>query len=123
MQTADFVTTIFDGHSNPNKVTVAFTMALSAVKKGHSATVILMGEAVQLAKPDAANDIDIGQPFEPAATLIKNYLELGGQIAICKSCMVHNGISEEEVVPSYQIITSPDVIDLLMASKGSLQLT
>lgn len=31
MQTTDFVATVFDGTSNPNKVTVTFTMALNAL--------------------------------------------------------------------------------------------
>ena len=48
MQTTDFVATVFDGTSNPNKVTVTFTMALNALLKGHTATIILMVDAVQL---------------------------------------------------------------------------
>ncbi|WP_256859515.1 hypothetical protein [Burkholderia cenocepacia] len=48
MQTTDFVATIFDGRSNPNKVTVTFIMALNALLKGHTATIILMVEAVEL---------------------------------------------------------------------------
>ena len=51
MQTTDFVATVFDGTSNPNKVTVTFTMALNALLKGHTATIILMVEAVELADP------------------------------------------------------------------------
>ena len=51
MQTTDFVATIFDGEGNPNKVTVAFAMALNALMKGHSATLILMVDAVKLGTP------------------------------------------------------------------------
>lgn len=51
MQTTDFVATIFDGRSNPNKVTVTFIMALNALLKGHTATIILMVEAVELDNP------------------------------------------------------------------------
>lgn len=123
MQTTDFVATIFDGKSNPNKVTVAFTMAVNALKKGHTATIILMVEAVELGKPQATEGMDIGKPFEPVADLLQVFLELGGQIAICGSCMIHNGMQASDMVPGYQIITAPDVIDLLMAAKGSLQIT
>lgn len=123
MQTTDFVATVFDGHSNPNKVTVTFTMALNAVKKGHTATVILMVEAVELGKPGATAGIDIGQPFEPVAKLLAEYLELGGKMVICKSCLVHNGFTEAEMDPRFEVITAPQVIDLLMNAKGSLQVT
>lgn len=123
MKTSDFVVTLFDGQNNPNKVTVAFTMALNALKKGHSAIIILMVEAVELGKPDATAGIDIGQPFEPVSDLCTAYLQQGGRIAVCGPCMIHNGFSAEEMVKEYEIIKAPDVIDLLMSAKGSLQIT
>lgn len=123
MQGSDFVGTLFDCESNPDKVTVAFTMALNAVLKGHSSTVILMAEAVRLGLPDAAAGMDIGAPFEPVAELMRKFLEGGGRIAVCRSCMVHNGLSEDQIDKRFPIITAPDVIDLLMAAKGSLQIT
>ncbi len=123
MQTAEFVVTLFDGKSNPNKVTVAYTMALNAVKAGHSAILLLMVDAVELGKPGALEGINIGAPFEPAADLLKEYLAAGGRIGVCKACMAHNGFTAEEMVPEYEIVTAPDVVTLLMASNGSLQLT
>jgi len=123
MQTADFVATLFDGKSNPGKVTVAFTMALNALAKGHSAVILLMVEAVELGQPGAANGIDIGAPFEPVAELLKKFLAGGGRIAVCKSCMIHNGFKEEDMAPEYPIVTAPEVVDFLMAAKGSLQIT
>lgn len=122
MQT-DFVSTLFDGHSNNDKVTVAFTMAVNALAKGHSATIILMAQAVELGQPEAANDIDIGAPFKPVKELLDTYLAQGGRIAVCSSCMIHGGFSAEDMDARYDIINAPDVIDLLMAAKGSLQIT
>lgn len=123
MKTSDFVVTLFDGQNNPNKVTVAFAMALNALKKGHSTIIILMVDAVALGKPDATAGIDIGHPFEPVADLCKAYLEQGGRIAVCGPCMIHNGFSADDMVKTYEIIKAPDVVDLLMAAKGSLQIT
>lgn len=122
MQT-DFVSTLFDGHSNTDKVTVAFTMAVNALAKGHSATIILMAQAVELGKPDATHDIDIGAPFKPVKELLESYLAQGGRIAVCSSCMIHGGFTAEDMDPKFSIINAPDVIDLLMAAKGSLQIT
>lgn len=121
LQTADFVSTLFHGSGNPDKVTVALTMALNARIKGHSSCLILMAEGVELGVPGAADGMDIGQPFEPAADLLQKYLDQGGRVAVCKSCMVHNGFTEEQMDARYEIITAPDVIDLLMGAQGSLQ--
>ena len=123
MQTTDFVATVFDGTGNPNKVTVTFTMALNALLKGHTATIILMVEAVELGKPGATAGMDIGKPFEPVSDLLARYLEKGGRIAICGSCMIHNGLTAQQMDARFEVITAPDVIDLLMGAKGSLQVT
>ena len=123
MQASDYVSTLFDGESNLSKVTVAFTMAKNAVVKGHSATVIFMADAVALGLPNATDGMDIGKPFDPVKTLLEDYLSKGGRIAICSSCMIHHGLSAEQMDPRYEVITAPDVIDLLMNAKGSLQIT
>ncbi len=123
MQTTDFVATVFDGTSNPEKVTVTFTMALNALLKGHTATIILMVHAVELGKPDGSVGMDIGKPFEPVADLLAKYIEKGGRVAICGACMIHNGMNAEQMDPRFEIINAPDVIELLMAAKGTLQVT
>lgn len=122
MSSTRFVATLFDGRGNPNKVTVAFTMVLNARMKGHDTTLILMAEAVELGQPGAI-DLDIGAPFEPVDALLGRYRELGGKIAICSACMQHNGLTAQDMVPDYAIITAPQVIDLLMEAGGSLQIT
>lgn len=119
--TADFVSTLFHGQSNPDKVTVALTMALNAQLKGHTACLILMAEGVALGLPGAADNINIGQPFEPAIDLLRQYLDAGGRVAICKSCMLHNGLSAEQMDTRFEIITASNVVDLLMGATGTLQ--
>lgn len=37
--------------------------------------------------------------------------------------MTHNGMTAEQMDPRFSIISAPDVIDLLMQAKGSLQVT
>ena len=121
LQTAHFVSTLFHGSGNPDKVTVALTMALNARLKEHSACLILMADAVALGIPGAADPMDIGKPFEPAGQLLNQYLEKGGRVAVCKSCMLHNGLNEDQMDPRFEIITAADVIDLLMGAQGTLQ--
>lgn len=119
---SDFVTTLFDGYSNTDKVTVGFTMAVNALAKGHSATVILMAKSVELGKPDAMQNINIGAPFKPLGELLATFLADGGRVAVCSSCLLHAGFSPEDMDPKYPIINAPDVVDLLMNAKGSLQI-
>ena len=119
--TADYVSTLYHGQGNPDKVTIALTMALAARRKGHTACLILMAEGVTLGLPGATGGINIGAPFEPAADLLAEYLGLGGRVAVCKSCMLHTGLEASQMDRRFEIITAPDVIDLVMGAKGSLQ--
>ena len=123
MRTTDFVVTLFEGKSNPNNLTVAVVMALNALKQGHSATIILMVEAVERGKPGATKGIDIGAPFAEVGGQLEEYLSLGGQVCICNACMLHNGFSAEDMDSRFELINAPDVVTLLMNAKGSLQIT
>lgn len=118
-----YVGTLFDDSSNPNKITVALTMAVKALEKGHSTALILMVDAVHLALPDALNNIDIGAPFQPAATLLKAFMEKGGHLLVCNACMQHNNVDAAAIDPRFESISADDVVELLMTAKGSLQLT
>ncbi|MGP4715720.1 DsrE family protein [Psychrobacter sp. T6-6] len=119
----DFVGTLFDNsETNPSKITLAFTMAGVALKKGHSATVILMVDAVHLAKPNALDGVDIGDPFEPADELLETFIEKGGQVLVCGACMKHGGVEESDIDKRFEVISGDDVVELLMNAKGSLQL-
>lgn len=123
MRNTDFVVTLFEGKSNPNHVTVAVVMGLNALKQGHSATIILMVDAVALGKPNATKGIDIGAPFAEVSGQLEEFLNLGGQVCICNACMLHNGFTAEEMDSRFELINAPDVVSLLMNAKGSLQLT
>ncbi|WP_404383693.1 DsrE family protein [Caenispirillum salinarum] len=123
IQTTDYVGTLFDEQGNPDKVTVAFTMGNKALEKGHSATVILMADAVRLGLPGRVDGMDIGAPFKPVPELLEGFLAKGGQVAVCKSCMEHNGLKPDQLDSRFPVITADDVIDLVMASKGALQIS
>ena len=122
-KTTDYVSTLFDNDNNPNKVTVALTMASKALEKGHSASIILMVEAVHLALPNAFDKIDIGAPFKPAAELLQAFMQQGGQVLVCGACLKHNGLQESAIDDRFEIIDAGDVVDLVMSAKGSLQLS
>ncbi len=123
MKTTDYVSTLFDNETNPNKVTVAFTMGVKALENGHSASIILMVDAVHLAIPGKVDDIDIGAPFMPVKKLQEAFLEKGGNIYVCQACMVHNNIEKTDIDPRFPVVNADDVITLQMNAKGTLQLT
>ncbi|PJX27021.1 sulfur reduction protein DsrE [Psychrobacter sp. L7] len=119
----DYVGTLFDNaESNPSKITLAFTMAGKALEQGHSASVILMVDAVHLALPYALDNVDIGAPFKPAKELLEAFIDKGGNVLVCGACMEHNRIEDTAIDTRFTKISGDDVVALLMHAKGSLQL-
>lgn len=117
-----FVVTLGYNKNNENNVTVAFTAALGAIQKGHTAAIILLVDGVHNAKTGYVDSMDIGAPFRPVKDLMDEYLEKGGMIKVCSACMKHNNISEDALLKEAEIINLPEVIDLLDHAKTTLQL-
>lgn len=122
MEFADLLITLTAHDNDPNNVTIAFTMGMKALEKGHDVTIMLMSDAVHIGEKGFADRIDVGEPFEPINKLLPAFLEQGGKLHVCKSCMEHNGVSPDNLVEGSQIITADYVIDALMNTERTLQL-
>lgn len=122
MENIDLLITLTQNENDANNVTIAFSMGIKALEKGYDVELLLLSEAVHLAKKDYANKIDIGKPFEPVYDLIPAFINKGGKLKICSACMIHNKVNEEELIDGIEIISADYVVDAIMASKKSLQL-
>lgn len=122
MENIDLLVTLTQHERDANNVTIAFTMGLKAAQKGHDVELILLSDAVHLASKGYADKIDIGEPFEPIAKLLPEFLEAGGKLNVCSACMVHNGVDEDSLVEGSTVINADYVVDAVMAAKKSLQL-
>jgi|SRR5690625_4259771 len=122
MEQKDLLITLTAHERDENNVTIAFTMGVKAVEKGHQTEIILLSDAVHLAEKNYADKIDIGAPFEPIKDLLETYLKQGGKLKVCSSCMEHNGVDKENIIDGADIITADYVVDAIMAAKKTLQL-
>ena len=69
-----------------------------------------------------ANNVTIGEPFKPIKELLSEYLAAGGRIAVCSSCMKHNGVDEKNLIAGAEVVTADFVVDGIMAAEKSLKL-
>jgi|SRR5699024_2605799 len=105
-----------------NNVTIAFTMGVKALEKGHAPEILLLSDAVHLAEKGYADPIDIGAPFEPVKDLIALFIEKGGTLNVCYSCMEHNGVKEENLIDGANVVTADYVVDRFIEADRTLQL-
>lgn len=122
MNNIDLLVTLTQHERDSNNVTIAFTMALEAAKRGHDVELILLSDAVHLASKGYADKIDIGAPFEPISKLLPEYLKAGGKLKVCSACMIHNGVDKDTLTEGAEVIGADYVVDAIMAAKKSLQL-
>jgi|SRR5699024_1516129 len=122
MENIDLLITLTQHEDDANNVTIAFSMGIQALKKGYDVELLLLSNAVHLAKENYADKIDIGAPFKPVYELIPEFIKEGGRLKVCSSCMKHNGVEEDSLIDNAEIITADYVVDAIMASKKSLQL-
>lgn len=122
MSYPDLLITLTGDKKDENNVTIAFTMGNKALDKGHDVAIMLLSDAVKVAEKSYAEKIDIGSPFKPVQDLFPSYLEKGGKLMVCSSCMEHNDVSKSDIVEAGEVISADDVIDNIMNTEKSLQL-
>src|SRR5690625_128043 len=122
MSKTDLLITLTAHERDANNVTIAFTVGVKTLEKGHQAEVLLLSDAVHLAEKDYADKIDIGATFEPVKKLIETFLDNGGKLNVCSSCMEHNGVDEENLLDGAGVVNADYLVDSMLTAKKTLQL-
>ena len=86
------VISLTTGLEDPEKVTVAFLVAVGAAESGRPTLMFLAKEAVRLATNGTATGVAC-EGCPPLAELVKRYEAAGGQYYVCPICF--NEIGDE----------------------------
>jgi predicted peroxiredoxin len=85
------------GLEDPEKVTVAFLVALGAAEQGRPTTMFLTKEAVRLAVDGVAIGVACdGCP--PLADLLGRYANAGGTLMVCPICFNAKALDQAQLV-------------------------
>ena len=79
------VISLTTGMEDPEKVTVAFLVAVGAAESGRQTLMFLTKEAVRLAIPGTATGVAC-EGCPPLAELLKRFEAAGGQYYVCPIC-------------------------------------
>lgn len=102
----------------PERATVPFIAAATAVASGKQAVVVCTIEAVNLGLPGVADDIEVeGMP--PLADLVRQVGEGGGEIWLCSACANKRGITgDQELVPGASIVGAARIVEALSEGRA-----
>jgi predicted peroxiredoxin len=96
------VISLTTGMEDPEKVTVAFLVAVGAAETGHQTLMFLTKEAVRLAAPGVA----VGTACDGCPSiedLVKRYAAAGGRYYVCPICVSARQLDADDLIPGAEI--------------------
>lgn len=100
------------GKSNPEQATVAFIAASSAVGESAATAVFLTSDAVRIATPDYADNVQ-AEGYEPLKVFLDKFLEAGGKLWVCPACAKARGMTDEDLIEGATIDGVPTMLAFL----------
>lgn len=96
------VISLTTGMEDPEKVTVAFLVAVGAAETGHETLIFLTKEAVRLAVPGTA--VGVACDGCPAlADLSQRFEAAGGRYFVCPICFNAKRLDAENLIPGAEL--------------------
>lgn len=93
---------LITGLEDPEKVTVAFLVAVGAAEKGRPTVMFLTKEAVRLAVPGTAVGVAC-EGCPPLQDLLKRYEQAGGRYFVCPICFDARKLDRESLISGAEI--------------------
>jgi len=91
------------GGEDPEKATMPFVMAVAALAMDIKATIVLQGNGVYLAQDQYRKNMLPGGGFPRIDKLIKDFIDLEGELLVCMPCIEERNISKSELTEGSKI--------------------
>lgn len=117
--TRKFVIALSCGNQDPDRATVAFTLANAAIGSDQETVVFLSSEGVRFAEQGHADDV-AEKGFTPLKQLMTAFAEAGGQIYACLPCFNKRELDENKLVPGAVIVGGPKLVAFMAEGVPSI---
>ena len=96
------VISLATGMEDPEKVTVAFLIAVGAAETGRDALMFLTKDAVRLALPGTAVGVAC-EGCPPLADMLKRFEAAGGRYYVCPICFNSRHLDADALIPGAEL--------------------
>lgn len=96
------VVSLSTGLEDPEKVTVAFLVAVGAAESGRPTLIFLTKEAVRIALDGVATGVAC-EGCPPLPTLLTRYADAGGRYFVCPVCFDAKKLDKEALVGNAEV--------------------
>lgn len=102
------------GADDPERATVPYIAAATAVVSGHDAIVVCTADAVEVGLPGWAEEVEAdGMPG--LADLLAQVLDGGGRVWLCSACTNKRGITGDQLRDGPTIVGAARIVEALAA--------
>ena len=112
------VFTVSHAEDEPERATVPFVAAATAVANGRRAITVATIEGVLLGLPEVVDRIEVdGMP--PLADLQHQLVRGGGEIWLCSACTTRRGITgDRDLVPGATIVGAARIVEAMTRGRA-----
>ena len=98
-----------------NRATLAFTMGVSALISGIDAAIYMTVAGAFWSRQDAVASVHVAG-FDPLASYVEQFVELGGKILVCSPCNeFYCSIARSSpLMPNAELVGLTHIVDLVM---------
>ena len=114
-----FVVSLSRDADDPDRATVAFTLANAAIGSDQEAIVFLSSDGVHLAVNGRADGV-AEDGFKPLKELMTDFAEAGGQIYTCLPCFNKRGLDADDLVQGAVIVGGPKLVAFMASGAPSV---
>lgn len=107
------------GHEDPERATLPFIAATTAVVSGQRAIVVCTIDAVRLGTVGGADGIQ-AEGHEPVATHLDTFIGAGGALWLCSACTKPRGITEPDLIAGASIVGAATVVEEIANGAASV---
>jgi len=104
---------------NAEMVLLPFMHAVGALAMDVEAVVVLMSNAVWLAKKDYARHVRFPDK-PPLDELMRNFIELGGKLLLCTPCAKARDLGEDAFVEGAELVAAARFTEEVLTSTSTL---
>ena len=101
------------GVESLERLNQAFTVASTAVAAGVEVSLWLTGEAVWVAVPGRAEQVEL--PYAASLAELRDAVLAGGRLTVCSQCAARRGLAEADLVTGAEVRGAASFVEEVMA--------
>lgn len=114
-----YVVSLTHGLDNPDKATVAFVVANSAVASDKDTVVFLSIEGARLSQKGVADSVH-EEGFAPLKDLMESFAKAGGKMYVCSPCFKKRKLDENSLVAGAAVVGGAKLVEFMSDGAPSI---